>query len=102
MQAFFSFLQQNPYLLLFFVVGLAVWIGRASIKGYGLGMVAGAVVVGAALSVTESLSGVKLELNNFAKSLLYYLFMYGVGLRVGPSFINSLKGAGLKFSVLSV
>ena len=33
MQAFFSFLQQNPYLLLFFVVGLAVWIGRASIKG---------------------------------------------------------------------
>ena len=47
MQAFFTFLQQNPYLLLFFVVGLAVWIGRASIKGYGLGMVAGAIVVGA-------------------------------------------------------
>jgi uncharacterized transporter YbjL len=44
MQGFFTFLQQNPYLLLFFVVGLAVWIGRASIKGYGLGMVAGAIV----------------------------------------------------------
>ena len=29
------------------IVGLAVWIGRASIKGYGLGMVAGAIVVGA-------------------------------------------------------
>src|SRR5437868_2157991 len=102
MQAFFSFLQQNPYLLLFFVVGLAVWIGRASIKGYGLGMVAGAIVVGAVLSVTASLYGVKLELNNFAKSLFYYLFMYGVGLRVGPSFINSLKGDGLKFSILAV
>ena len=37
MQGFFSFLQQNPFLLLFFVVGLAVWIGRANIKGYGLG-----------------------------------------------------------------
>src|SRR5438874_12091460 len=102
MQGFFTFLQQNPYLLLFFVVGLAVWIGRASIKGYGLGMVAGAIVVGAALSVTASLYGVKLELNNFAKSLFYYLFMYGVGLRVGPSFINSLKGDGLKFTVLAV
>jgi uncharacterized transporter YbjL len=45
MQGFFTFLQQNPYLLLFFVVGVAVWIGRASIKGYGLGMVAGAIVV---------------------------------------------------------
>ena len=102
MQGFFTFLQQNPYLLLFFVVGLAVWIGRASIKGYGLGMVAGAIVVGAGLSVTASLYGVKLELNNFAKSLFYYLFMYGVGLRVGPSFINSLKGDGLKFTFLAL
>ncbi|MGT2502146.1 aspartate-alanine antiporter-like transporter [Bradyrhizobium guangxiense] len=102
MQGFFTFLQQYPYLLLFFVVGLAVYIGRASIKGYGLGMVAGAIVVGAGLSVWASTYGVKLELNNFAKSLFYYLFMYGVGLRVGPSFINSLKGDGLKFCILAV
>jgi putative transport protein len=102
MQSFFTFLQQNPYLLLFFVVGLAVGIGRASIKGYGLGMVAGAIIIGAALSVTASLYGVKLELNSFVKSLFYYLFMYGVGLRVGPSFINSLKGDGLKFTVLAL
>ena len=34
--------------------------------------------------------------------LFYYLFMYGVGLRVGPSFINSLKGDGLKFTILAV
>src|SRR5215210_2746029 len=102
MQGFFMFLQQNPYLLLFFVVGLAVWIGRANIKGYGLGMVAGAIVVGAALSVWASVYGVKLELNSFAKSLFYYLFMYGVGLRVGPSFINSLGGDGLKFTGLAV
>jgi putative transport protein len=102
MQGFFQYLQQNPYLLLFFVVGLAVWIGRASIKGYGLGMVAGAIVIGAGLSVWASVYGVKLELNNFAKSLFYYLFMYGVGLRVGPSFINSLKGDGLKFTFLAV
>jgi len=102
MQGFFKFLQENPYLLLFFVVGLAVWIGRASIKGYGLGMVAGAIVVGALVSVWASSYGVKLELNNFAKSLFYYLFMYGVGLRVGPSFINSLKGDGLKFTFLAL
>ena len=83
-------------------MGLAVWIGRVNIKGYGLGMVAGAIVVGAALSVWASAYGAKLELNNFVKSLFYYLFMYGVGLRVGPSFINSLRGDGLKFSVLAV
>jgi putative transport protein len=102
MDAFFKFLAANPYLLLFLTVGLAVWIGRFSFKGYGLGMVAGAIVVGCALSVWGSSYGVKLELNNFAKSLFYYLFMYGVGLRVGPSFINSLGGDGLKFTLLAV
>ncbi|MFK4508435.1 transporter [Bradyrhizobium daqingense] len=102
MQAFFEFLRQYPYLLLFFVVGLAVYIGRANVKGYGLGMVAGAIVVGAGISVWASSYGVKLELNNFAKSLFYYLFMYGVGLRVGPSFINSLRGDGIKFVFLAV
>src|SRR4051812_50140907 len=65
-------------------------------------MVAGAIIVGAGLSVWASVYGVKLELNSFAKSIFYYLFMYGGGLRVGPSFINSLKGDGLKFTVLAV
>ncbi|WP_448191570.1 aspartate:alanine exchanger family transporter [Azospirillum sp. sgz301742] len=101
MDAFFQFLQANPFILLFFTVGAAVGIGRLSIKGYGLGMVAAAIVVGAGLSIWASVYGVKLQLNEWAKSLFYYLFMYGVGLRVGPSFINSLKGDGLKFVVLA-
>jgi putative transport protein len=101
-EAIFKFLAANPYLLLFLTVGLAVGIGRFSIKGYGLGMVAAAIVVGCAMSVWASAYGTKLELNNFAKSLFYYLFMYGVGLRVGPSFINSLGGDGLKFTMLAV
>ncbi|WP_448204933.1 aspartate:alanine exchanger family transporter [Azospirillum sp. sgz302134] len=101
MDAFFQFLQANPYILLFFTVGAAVGIGRLSIKGYGLGMVAAAIIVGAGLAIWASAYGVKLQLNDWVKSLFYYLFMYGVGLRVGPSFVNSLKGDGLKFVVLA-
>jgi putative transport protein len=102
MQAFFQFLQTNPFLLLFVTLALAVWIGRLSVKGYGLGMVAAAVIVGVALATWASVYGVKLQLDNFAKSLMYYLFMYGVGLRVGPSFFNSLKKDGLTFTILAV
>ena len=102
MQAFFEFLKANPYILLFFTVGMAVYVGGFNIKGYGLGMVAAAVVVGCALATWASTYGVKLQLDNFAKSLFYYLFMYGVGLRVGPSFFNSLKKDGLKFTILAV
>jgi putative transport protein len=102
MQAIFTYLAANPFILLFLTVGLAVWLGRQSIAGYGLGMVAAAIIIGCGLSVWGSVYGVKLELNNFTKSLFYYLFMYGVGLRVGPSFVNSLGGDGLKFTVLAV
>ncbi|HRZ54192.1 MAG TPA: TrkA C-terminal domain-containing protein, partial [Candidatus Paceibacterota bacterium] len=102
MQAFFEFLKANPYILLFFTIGMAVYVGKFNIKGYGLGMVAAAVVVGCALATWASTYGVKLQLDNFAKSLFYYLFMYGVGLRVGPSFFNSLKKDGLKFTILAV
>ena len=102
MEVFLKWLGAYPYILLFFVVGAAVLLGRFTIKGYGLGMVASAIVVGAGISAWASTYGIKMELNNFTKSLFYYLFMYGVGLRVGPSFINSLKGDGLKFTFLAV
>ncbi len=102
MKPIFDWFAANPYILLFFVVGGAVLVGKFTIKGYGLGMVAAAIVVGAGLSAWASTYGVKMSLDNFAKSLFYYLFMYGVGLRVGPSFINSLKGDGLKFTFLAI
>lgn len=97
-----QFLADNPYILLFLVVGLSVVVGKLNIKGYGLGMVAAAIILGCAVSLLASSVGVKLQLDEFTKSLFYYLFMYGVGLRVGPSFINSLRGDGLKFVLLAV
>jgi putative transport protein len=102
MQSILQWLASNSYILLFTVVLGAVLLGKATIKGYGLGMVASAIIVGAALSAIGSTMGVKMSIDNFTKSIFYYLFMYGVGLRVGPSFLNSLKGEGLKFTVLAV
>lgn len=102
MEPFFHYLAANPYVLLFLTVGLAVWIGRQTVKGYGLGMVAAAIVVGCGLSVWGSAYGARLELDSFTQLMFYFLFMYGVGLRVGPSFLNSLGGDGLKFTLLAV
>ncbi len=101
MASFFQFLGANPYILLFLTVGLAIWLGRQSIAGYGLGMVAAAIIIGCALAVLGSAYGVKLQLDNFTKLMFYYLFMYGVGLRVGPSFVNSLGRDGLRFTFLA-
>ncbi len=102
MHGFFQFLAANPYILLFLVVGLAVGIGRLSFKGYGLGMVAAAIVVGCGLSALSASFGVNQKLDEFTKSLFYYLFMYGVGLRVGPSFLNSLNRDAISYTILAV
>jgi putative transport protein len=102
MQAFFQWLASYQFVLLFVVVAGAVLLGKVTVKGYGFGMVASAIIVGAGISAWASTYGVKMALDNFAKSLFYYLFMYGVGLRVGPSFVNSLKGDGLKFTFLAI
>lgn len=102
MQVIFTFLNANPYMLLFLVISLAVLIGRFTIKGYGLGTVGGAIVVGCGVAIAASLYGITLKLDTFTMNLFYFLFMYGVGLRVGPSFLNSLKDDGLKFTLLAV
>lgn len=101
MQSFFEILQANPYILLFTTIGLAVLLGNICIKGYVVGMVAAAVIVGCALAAWASSHGVKLRLDDFAKWLFYYLFVYGFGLRVGPSIIKCLKKDGLKFTLLA-
>jgi putative transport protein len=102
MQAAFSFLSSDPFILLFLTVGLSAIFGRQTIFGIGLGIVASAIAVGFLLSISASLYGIKLEINSFTQSLFYYLFMYGVGLRVGPSFVNSLGAEALKFTALAV
>jgi putative transport protein len=95
-------LAANPYVLLFVVVAGAVLIGRIRVKGYNLGMVASAIVLGAAISAWASTYGIKMEFDNFAKSLFFFLFMYGIGLRTGPSFVNGLRRGGLRFVALAV
>ena len=87
-----QFLAENTYILLFLVVGLSVAAGKLNIKGYGLGMAA-AIILGCAVSLPASSAGVKLQLDEFTKSLFYYLFMYGVGLgNAGASLLEQLTG----------
>ena len=65
MQEALKWLASNNYILLFSVVLGAVLLGKVTIKGYGLGMVASAIVVGAALSAIGSTMGVKMSIDNF-------------------------------------
>jgi len=102
MQPFLQWLAANNYLLIFSVVLGAVLLGKVTVKGLGMGMVASAILVGASLSAAAAAMGVRMDIDSSTRSIFYYLFIYGVGLRVGPSLIHSFSGDGLKFTVLAV
>jgi putative transport protein len=102
MSALFGFFAREPYVLLFTVVGAAYALGRASVKGYGLGTTASAIIVGTLVSALGSAHGHVYQIDEFTKLLFYYFFMYAVGLRVGPSFVSGLKGDGGKYVLLAV
>jgi putative transport protein len=102
LSALFRFLGEQPYILLFVVVGGAYALGKLSYKGYGLGTTASAIILGTVMSTVGSLYGARYAIDEFTKLLFYYLFMYAVGLRVGPAFVDGLKGDGYKYAILAV
>lgn len=102
LDALFAFLGRQPYILLFLVVGGAFALGKLSYRGYGLGTTASAIILGTVVSTVGSLYGQTYAIDEFTKLLFYYLFMYAVGLRVGPAFVDGLKGDGYKYAILAV
>ena len=100
--ALFEFFNSQPYILLFTVVALAAALGRLRFGNFALGTTASAILVGAGLSITSASFGVVLELSEFTKLFAYYLFMYAVGLRIGPAFVNSFDREGVGFAIVAV
>ena len=101
MQSFFLWLASNPYVLLFAVALGAVLLARVSVRGLGLGVVGSAIVLGAAISTVSALLGVKLDLDGVARSIFYCLFVFALGLRVGPSLLRSLHADDVKLAALA-
>lgn len=101
MEGLFYYLSKNPYVLLFLVLALGMLIGRIRIRGYALGRTAAAMLIGCFVASLSALYGFPLSIDVFTQNLFYYLFMYVIGLRLGPSFFNTFKGNGHKFAFLA-
>ena len=101
MQSLFEWLSSHTYVLLFVVVLGGVLLGKASVKGYGLGMAASTVLVAITLSGLSHGTGVPMGVDEYTQSFFVALFMYGLGLSIGPSLHHSLKGEGLKLTGLA-
>lgn len=89
---------QSLFVVLF-AISLGIFIGRLRIGKVSLGisavMFSGLLLGHYGYSLDESTL-------RFLREFGLILFVYGIGIQVGPSFFSSLKKEGLKFNLLSV
>lgn len=86
-------------IVLSFAICLGLLIGKLKVKGFSLG-ITNVLFVGIALSAFGI--AVDYKLIGLMKDLGLVLFIYTVGLQVGPSFFSGFRRGGLKLNLLAV
>jgi len=103
LQAIFAFLGSNPFVYLFLALSLGYPLGRVTIKGVSLGSTAGTLVVGISLSLTAFMAyGITYSLPGLVSTIFLLMFMYAIGMKVGPQFFSGLARGGLDFVVIGL
>jgi putative transport protein len=90
-------LADNPLLLLFIIAAISYPLGRVKIKGTSLG-VATVLFVAIAVNAIDA----SLKLPDVVYQLGAVLFVYTLGLSGGPGLLASLRGKGLRDSLLVI
>ena len=92
-----DFLHRYPDLALYLAVGLGYLIGGYKVRNFSLGAVTGSLFAGLLIGQFAHV-----PVSSTAKSVLFLLFLFGIGYSVGPQFFRSLKGDGVKSAVFGV
>ncbi|MBF1233318.1 MAG: transporter, partial [Haemophilus sp.] len=89
--------------LLALVAVIGLWIGYFKIKGVGLG-IGGVLFGGILVAHFTTQFGIKLDSHtlHFVQEFGLILFVYTIGIQVGPGFFASLRQSGLTLNGLGI
>lgn len=89
----------HTILLIAFVVGIGLYLGRFKVKGISLGStwILFAGILMGHLGFTADP-----EVLHFVKEFGLILFVFSIGLQVGPGFFHSIKNGGVKMNLFAV
>lgn len=97
MQFLSGIFTKYPELAVYLALSLGFWWGNLKIYGFNLGGVTGALLAGIMLGLLFDI-----HLPGSAKSLVFMLFLFGIGYQVGPQFIAAMRSSGWRLAVLGV
>ena len=89
----------HTILLLALVIGIGIYLGRFKVKGVSLGST---WILFVGIIVSHFGFRADPELIRFIKEFGLILFVFSIGLQVGPGFFHSLKSGGLKMNLLAM
>jgi putative transport protein len=98
-----DFLGAQPFVLLFLTLALGSVVGRRKLAGISLGSTAGTLLVGILISLAAFLwYDIRYQVPSLLTTVSLNLFMFAVGLKVGPQFFAGLRMDGLKFVIVAL
>lgn len=92
-----SILSRYPELAVYLALALGYWVGAVKVRGFTLGGVTGSLLAGMLLGWAF-----EVPVAATAKSLVFLLFLFGIGYEVGPRFASAMKGDGWRYAALGV
>jgi putative transport protein len=90
-------LAKYPELAVYLALGIGFWVGNLKIRGFSLGGTTGSLLAGIAIGLAF-----EVPVSGPAKSLVFLLFLFGIGYEVGPKFFGAMKGDGWRYAALGV
>jgi putative transport protein len=89
----------HPEIAVLLAVGLGATLGRLRYRSISLGAVTGTLIVGVLLGALVRIEHpdgtvASLTVEGPAKNLFFLLFLFALGIRLGPQFVAGLKGSG--------
>jgi len=97
MHWFASILARYPELAVYLALALGYALGAIKLRGFSLGGVTGSLLAGMLLGWAF-----EVPVSATAKSLVFLLFLFGIGYEVGPRFAPAMKGDGWRYAALGV
>lgn len=95
LHGFFQLLDNQPIAFVFLALAAGTFFGSFSFKGISLGSTAGTLLVGVVISMSASgLYGIVYSIPSILSSFMLLLFMYALGLKVGPQFFPDFEKTG--------
>lgn len=99
---FFHLLAREQFVALFLALGFGHLLGRVKVRGFTLGSTASTLLVALVLSaLADQWAGVRFSIPDLVQTSSLTLFLYAVGLRVGPAFFAGLKKEGFHLVALT-